>query len=183
MKLSEAILLGSTVLQPKAGRLHFTGENSGCVLGMAAVANGYTFVPTRQIPAEERRTVNSEDVFGAWLLRVVTSPCQCEPASIAPEMRIKDIIAHLFDCHVMEKQDWTLDQLASWVASWEPKEVERPTSTTPFDNGGPDLRQFYADAHAWQQTRDAFISIHRSKRARLRVARANPGGADTPVRE
>ncbi len=183
MKLSEAILLGSTILKPKAGRLHFSGENSGCVLGMAAVANGFNFIPARQIPLEDRRTVNSEDVFGDWLLRVVTRPCECEPASIPPEMRIKDIIAHLFDCHVMEKQDWTIDQLASWVANWEPKEVDPPASVAPSDSRFPDLRQLCEESHAWQQTRDAFVSKHRSKRARLRVLRARPGGADTPVRE
>jgi len=165
MKLSEAILLGSTVLRPKAGRFYFSGEDSGCVLGMAAVANGCTFVPrTRQISAKDQRTVNSEEVFGDWLLRVVMRPCECGPANIPREMRIKDIIAHLFDCHVMEKQNWTIDQLASWVASWEPKEVGPPISVAPLDNGFPDPRQFYAEAQAWQRTRDAFVSTHRSKR-------------------
>jgi hypothetical protein len=30
-------------------------------------------------------------------------------------MRIKDIIAHLFDYHVMQERDWTLEQLVMWV--------------------------------------------------------------------
>jgi hypothetical protein len=167
MKLSEAILLGSTVVTPKAGRLHFSGENSGCVLGMAAVATGCSFVrPLRQIPVEDLRTVNSEEVFGIWLLRVVRLPCECEPASIPPEMRIKDIIAHLFDCHVMDKQNWTLDQLASWVASWEPKEAHPASFATPFEDAFLDPQRFYAEAAAWQRTRDDFISKHRSKRHR-----------------
>jgi hypothetical protein len=36
-------------------------------------------------------------------------------------MRVKDIIVHLFDYHVMEKRDWTLEQLVAWVETWEPK--------------------------------------------------------------
>jgi hypothetical protein len=175
MKLSQAMLLGSTVVTPKAGRLHFSGENAGCVLGMAAVASGCTFAPrTRQTPVEDRRTVNSEEIFGTWLLRVVARPCECEPAGIPREMRVKDIIAHLFDCCVMEKQNWTLDQLASWVATWEPKEVDPSISATPFENGLPDPRKLRADVEEWQRTRDAFVSKHRSKRARLRVVRARP---------
>jgi hypothetical protein len=35
MKLSEAILLGSTVLTAKAGGQHFSGGQAGCALGMA----------------------------------------------------------------------------------------------------------------------------------------------------
>jgi hypothetical protein len=45
MKLSEAILLGSTVVTPKAGALRFSGENAGCALGMAAIASGSEFLP------------------------------------------------------------------------------------------------------------------------------------------
>lgn len=45
MKLSEAILLGSTVLTPKAGTQFISTQEaqSGCALGMAAVARGCTF--------------------------------------------------------------------------------------------------------------------------------------------
>ena len=57
MKLSEAILLGSTLVKPKAGALHFSGENAGCALGMAVIANGWKFVPARrEVAASERRT-------------------------------------------------------------------------------------------------------------------------------
>jgi hypothetical protein len=31
------------------------------------------------------------------------------------EMRIKDIVAHLFDYHVMGEGDWTLDRLTGWL--------------------------------------------------------------------
>jgi hypothetical protein len=39
MKLSEAILLGSTMLAAKAGGQYFSETKSGCALGMAAIAN------------------------------------------------------------------------------------------------------------------------------------------------
>ena len=49
MKLSEAILLGSTVLTPRAGGQHFAETQSGCALGMAAIANGCTFHTVKQL--------------------------------------------------------------------------------------------------------------------------------------
>jgi len=82
MKLSEAILLGSTVVTPKAGALHFYGENAGCALGMAAIASGCTFSPAqRLIPVKDLRTVNVEDIWGPWLLRVVIPPAAVAPPS------------------------------------------------------------------------------------------------------
>jgi hypothetical protein len=38
IRLSEAILMGCTVVIPKAGRLDFLGENAACALGMAVIA-------------------------------------------------------------------------------------------------------------------------------------------------
>ena len=38
MKLGDAILLGSTILTPCAGRMYSSETQSGCALGMAAVA-------------------------------------------------------------------------------------------------------------------------------------------------
>lgn len=126
MRLSEAIVLGSTVLTPRAGSFVSPGREGGCALGMAAFVVGCTFAPPiRQIRAKDRRTLNSEDIWGAWILSVVMRPCECS-AQLPCEMRIKDIIAHLFDDHVMEKKDWTLDQLAAWVDAWEPKNSVLP---------------------------------------------------------
>ena len=64
MKLSEAILLGSTVVTPKAGALRFSGQNAGCALGMAAIASGCTFSPPeREIPVKDLRSLNVEDIW------------------------------------------------------------------------------------------------------------------------
>ena len=65
MKLSEAILLGSTVVHPRAGNLRFPRTDEGCALGMAAIAVGCRFGrPLRQIPVKDLRTANIESVFG-----------------------------------------------------------------------------------------------------------------------
>jgi hypothetical protein len=53
MKLSEAILLGSTVLTPEAGGLHFAKNQSGCALGMAAIARGCSFRPATHLPPQK----------------------------------------------------------------------------------------------------------------------------------
>jgi len=189
MKLSEAMLLGSTVLTPKAGALHFPSENAGCVLGMAAVATGCTFTGRpRQIPVRDLRTVNIEDIFGPWLLRVVISPCGCRTAipvetsciqqlfaSLGPqplEMRIKDVIAHLFDKHFMGKGDWTLDQLVSWVERWEPSELAQATFRAHASRGShpqPPLPDS-DDAVEWQRTRQAFETKINAKRRRRPTA-------------
>lgn len=67
---------------------------------------------------------------------MVTRPCECKPASIPREMRVKDIIAHPFDCHVMEKQNWTLDQLASWVGN-NPANQEFPEELPTLEAHAP----------------------------------------------
>jgi len=123
MKLSEAILLGSTMLAAKAGGQYFSETKSGCALGMAAIANGCTFHRVVRVNENERRTLGAEGVWGQWVLRVVMRPCDCWVLRVPRKMRIKDIIAHLFDFHVMKKKNWTLEQLVTWVRIWEPKEI------------------------------------------------------------
>jgi hypothetical protein len=110
------------MLTPKSGGLHFAEDQAGCALGMAAIARGCRFRPaTHPFPKKDRRTLGTEAVWGNWVLQVVARPCACWRFWIPREMRIKDIIAHIFDYHVMTKKNWTLDQLAAWVQSVEPK--------------------------------------------------------------
>ena len=189
MKLSESILLGSTVVTPKAGALRFSGENAGCALGMALIANGCTFSPAqRQIPAKDQRTINVEDIWGRWLLRVVIRPCDC-PApvklaglrlkeitafllglgsgSLPRDMRIKDIIAHLFDRHVMAKRNWTLDQLVAWVERWEPSEPVRNTLIADLARiplSPAQSHELSDDPAEWQKTLEAFEAKVSTKR-------------------
>ena len=196
MKLSESILLGSTVVTPKSGALRFSGENAGCALGMALIANGCTFSPAqRQIRAKDQRTLNVEDIWGPWLLRVVIRPCDCPapvkltrlrlkeiPAylfarwsgTLPRDMRIKDIIAHLFDHHVMAKRNWTLDQLVAWVERWEPSEPLRNTLIADLARippPPPQSNDLSDDTAEWQQTREAFEAKVSAKRRRGLSAR------------
>jgi hypothetical protein len=171
MRLSEAILLGSAVVHPRAGGLRFAGTNEGCALGMAAIAAGGTFCkPLRQIPVKDLRTVNIESIFGPWLLRVVMRPCEC-PREFPREMRTKDVIAHLFDVHVMEKKNWSLEQLVEWVQRWEPREYTPETKVEIDEERRSRLSpsrtaELGVEEVEWQSTRKAFDAKHKSKRTR-----------------
>ena len=137
MKLSKAILLGSKLVGPKAGAQFFPETRQGCALGMAAIARGCTFGRAKCPSPQDRRTLGVEAVWGDWVLRKVPRPCNCWLSRLPREMRIKDIIAHLFDDHVMRKRNWiefqvlrnrnwTLKQLVEWVETVEPEEKLPP---------------------------------------------------------
>jgi hypothetical protein len=186
MRLSEAILLGSTVVKPKAGALRFSAENAGCALGMAVIASGGTFEHARSpFPEIERRTLNVEDIWGIWLLWRVYRPCNCRgplvvnrlrlkeivaylrhPLSdpLPRKMRIKDIVAHLFDYHVMEKRDWTLDRLTTWLRPLEPNEPGEASDTKR--KNAPKHDSFPEDAE-WRGTLEAFEAHMKAKRRRF----------------
>lgn len=171
MKLSEAILLGSTVLTPKAGGQHFRELEAGCALGMAAIARGCRFVTsTEPVLDKERRALGAEGVWGDWVLRVVMRTCDCAPLQVPRAMRIKDIITHLFDYHVMEKQDWTLDQLVAWVEKWEPVWLShRETPDTVPHKEIPSPQQVGDErlaADEWQAIQQAFEAKRDSGRNR-----------------
>src|SRR5271170_7335189 len=170
MKLSEAILLGSTMLTAKAGGQYFSETKSGCALGMAAIARGCSFRrATRAVSENDRRTLGAEGVWGQWVLRVVMRPCECWELRVPPAMRIKDIIAHLFDFHVMKKKNWTLIQLAAWVQTWEPKEISaRPIATALSSSERILLRAPVGQLQAeqeWRQVRQAFEARHKARRS------------------
>jgi len=138
---------------------------------MAAIAVGCTFGrPLRQIPVKDLRTANIESVFGPWLLRVVMRPCECQP-ELPREMRIKDVIAHLFDVHVMEKKNWSLADLVEWVQRWEPPEPPSETMAgvdETHENALLALQalELRAEEAEWQSTREAFEAKHEPKRRR-----------------
>ncbi|HEV3208208.1 MAG TPA: hypothetical protein VGZ28_14745 [Terriglobales bacterium] len=100
--------------------------------------------------------------------------CDCPPLQVQHEMRVKDIIVHLFDYHVMEKRDWTLEQLVAWVETWEPKinlsgdvsleilEQRSQSQTANKSRGEEEVR----DAGDWQERVSAFEVRHKSRRRR-----------------
>ena len=98
---------------------------------MAAIAKGCTFHTVTQFDERDRRTLGTEGVWGNWVLRVVPRPCDCLRIWIRRDMRIKDIITHLFDWHVMVKKNWTLERLAAWVEAVEPKKPDPSRSMSP----------------------------------------------------
>jgi hypothetical protein len=163
MKLSEAIILGSTVLTSKAGGQHFSNQ-SGCALGMAAVARGCEFGPAQgPVDARSRRTLGTEDVWGNWVTRIVMRPCDCWRFRVPREMPIKDIIAHLFDYHVMSKKNWTLERLATWVKTFEPEEVPLPEMPNPFVSLQSITAQYEErrrEVQEWTAVRQSFEAKH-----------------------
>jgi hypothetical protein len=181
MKLSDAILLGSTVLAAQPGRQYFSENEAGCALGMAAIANGCRFhTVTGPIPLKDRRTLGAEGVWGDWVLIVMARPCHCWRFRVPREMRIKDIIAHLFDYHVVARKNWTLDQLVAWVKTVEPQTVEprivklREAAIgqaadlfLPNDRIARWRQQaidWKQDTDEWQQVRQAFESRYNASR-------------------
>jgi len=179
MKLSEAILLGSSMLAPRAGKQHFAETQEGCALGMAAVARGCTFRTwTKPFDERDRRTLGVEGVWGDWVLKQVERPCDCWRIWMRRKMRIKDIIAHLFDYHIMNKRNWTLEQLVAWVQAVEPKEI-RPEKgpRLVFRQKMPpsvQLERLWQEAAEWQAVRYAF-EARRASRSRLYLRRDHRG--------
>lgn len=182
MRLSEAILLGSTMLAPRAGGQHFSETQQGCALGMAAVARGCTFHRViRPVDDTERRTLGVEGVWGDWVLKKVERPCECWRIWIRRKMRVKDIIAHLFDYHIMDKRNWTLEQLVAWVETVEPKEVlpefgphlvihQREAQFLEFQRSRREaderLQIERQETEEWKAVRDAFEARHALRRKR-----------------
>jgi hypothetical protein len=169
MKLSEAILLGSTVLAPRAGGQHFSETQEGCALGMAAIARGCSFHQvTTPFAEKDRRTLGAEGVWGPWMLQEVPRPCDCWRIWMRRKMRIKDVIAHLFDYHVMVKKNWTLERLVAWVETVEPEEpkleIVRPTRPyrMPATNQPNELQ---IDAAEWRAVRHAFEARYQRNQA------------------
>jgi len=182
MKLSEAILLGSTVLAPKAGGQLFTEKQAGCALGMAAVARGCSFRPVTHFDQKDKRTLGTEGVWGRWVLTPVARPCQCWRFLMPREMRIKDVIAHLFDHHVMRRKNWTLEQLVEWVKTVEPKDAVAPSRARVIRPADPTYswRHLSGDeeepegpssqeAKEWQAVRQAFATRHVASRRQERL--------------
>jgi hypothetical protein len=174
MKLSEAILLGSTVLAPRAGGQHFSETQEGCALGMAAIARGCSFHQVATPFAEkDRRTLGAEGVWGPWMLKEVPRPCDCWRIWIRRKMRIKEVIAHLFDYHVMVKKNWTLERLVAWVETVEPREVQpamrpRPHIVPPSNQHN----ELLIEASEWRAVRHAFEERYRKNQTGAGLARS-----------
>jgi hypothetical protein len=114
LELDEAIRIGSLLVQePKVGDIN------ACVLGMAAKAVGCKETRVLPITAFIKRE-------WPWLgTRNVASCPQCGLGLMGSER-----VWHLFDRHIMEDRTMTIDQLADYVATIEPKEEIKEQITT-----------------------------------------------------
>jgi hypothetical protein len=79
-------------------------------------------------------------------------------------MRIKDIVAHLFDYHVMEKRDWTLDRLTTWLQPLEPSE---PAEISSIGRETAPERDLSAEAAEWRKIRETFEAQLKAKHRRF----------------
>jgi hypothetical protein len=115
MRLSEAILLGSSIIKAKGGAI-FYPDGSGCALGMGLAANGYTCNPF----AGDGDALH----LWPWLKQATVLPCCPTLLSEDGTTDVMSAIVHLFDFHVSEERDWTIEELCQWLASIEPPEPE-----------------------------------------------------------
>jgi hypothetical protein len=84
-------------------------------------------------------------------------------------MRIKDIIAHLFDHHIVKKQNWTVERLAAWVKTVEPKGAPHARNSVPSARFSPiETAESQAEIREWQLVTAAFTARHESRRKRDR---------------
>jgi hypothetical protein len=134
MRLSEAILLGSTVVKPLRG-VGLTTKGEGCAIGMALKAAGAPMIPWYAVNPEILG-LSDQDYrrFWPWKDKLcgIDLPCTCEAqelmcgrGDVVPRSSINTIhaiIVHLFNQHVIDGS-WTIERLAEWVASVEPKEI------------------------------------------------------------
>lgn len=118
MKLSDAILLGSTMRPQIHGRLS-DGEGT-CALGAAYNAVGILQALGETDMVAKRKALIESRFPG--ILCSVRYSCPCEGAARRSECSeprtLTQTVTHLNDHHF-----WTRERIASWVASVEPQEV------------------------------------------------------------
>ena len=105
MKLSDAIDIGRVTIEKWT-----LGHLEGCALGMAANAVGCEY------------SYSDIEKHWPWITEHPGKCPLCNRVFFYPCDTTMMLIAHLFDTHVMDFDDITLDQLIDWVRSVEPAE-------------------------------------------------------------
>ena len=127
MKLSEAILLGSTLVKPVRGQSD-DGNGGGCAYGMANRSSNSTFAN----PAWgdwDHHTELSQLPCGCSLYKPMMGTDGNTFSSWHGQIPAMHAIIHIFDQHVCDG-DWTIERLAEWVASIEPPDPAEETART-----------------------------------------------------
>jgi hypothetical protein len=120
MKLSEAILLGSTI-RPQTYGVAFDVVGS-CAFGAAMEAVGCKYKPEGLSTAEEYTTYN---ILTAWpWLEASREPC--------PECHRKTIIGtrEVISMHLNDKHKWSRERIAEWVSTIEPADNPADAAVT-----------------------------------------------------
>lgn len=132
MKLSEAILLGST-LSRQGFNAFKTLDGRRCALGAALEAVGEGALLASSTLRELWPQLNAE-------FRGIPCPAGC----IGVQARtLGGMIAHLNDA-----DKWTRQRIAAWLTQFEPKEVEVPDSQHVHSDGGPGAGELSLEATA-----------------------------------
>lgn len=136
MKLSDAILLGSTLITSHWGSEYYSSDGGGCARGMALEAIGKR-VCSRRCPNPNVINFFVEWSWTWFQFKTSELPCGCIantkyalyepdeyslPLSQQPLITVGAAITHIFDRHVHHQKNWTLDKLVDWVRYIEPKD-------------------------------------------------------------
>jgi hypothetical protein len=135
MKTSEHLMLGSTLLKPLCGRFINDEGTEGCAMGMILAAK-YGLAAVLQMDKEDAVPADWNQI---WYNRPTFTalPCNCRDSMVMGsagaswlrswcEISPCNVIVHMFNYHVCTNKDWTIEQLADWIATIEPQE-EVPT--------------------------------------------------------
>lgn len=114
VRLSDAILLGSRVIPSQPITMGYSG-GPGCALGMACAATGL------DVGCNARESDLLKDRFPV-LDTEIWLPCGCSDRNF----KVFGVIGHIFDFHVMDKHNWTIEQLVDWVRTIEDTYIGTP---------------------------------------------------------
>lgn len=143
MKFTEALVLGSTVLQPKAGMYLSEDNSKGCAIGMAGYAIGLRARILGPVLKDDFDT-GAVQAHWPWLKQRIPSVCVCVniPSVSNHSVTIFEFIVHMFDIHVTghvaRKNDpWSFEQLVEAIRKLEDR--FDPTPASPVEEREEEL--------------------------------------------
>jgi hypothetical protein len=107
MKLSEAMILGSTMIRHVDHGGNSILSQYGCALECAGAAHGNNY-----------KFYNSMDSR--------TQPIIWRLISFCPACKAEASIGEIIAFHLNDRHKWPIDRIAEWVASVEPAETQAP---------------------------------------------------------
>ena len=124
MTIGEALRLGSLTMKPFPGHFYHDGNDSGCALGMINNAVG---------GSRAKCHYQYREAFPEIHNTLVPYPCDCVGSMVVgggcawvPRTSVNNIegmVCHLFNYHVCQTKDWTIDRLAEWLDQVYPHPV------------------------------------------------------------